>query len=288
MIDLHTHSTASDGLLSPTAATQYAASRNITVWALTDHDTVGGLHEAAIACKNAGITFVPGIEITVDWPTGEFHLLGLGLTHCASELRRLLAELRRNRDARNEHIITKMAESGYMTSQAELKALFGIEQLGRPHFADYLVRIGAVKRRQEAFDRYLGQGRPWFVHHKGAVLETAVAAVRASGGVPVLAHPLSLYVAWGKLESVLAELVSRGIAGIEAWHPCARVGEAMRLEALSHKLGCFVTGGSDFHGENVRADRKIGKTSGGKKLEARLWTEELLPNLPHFNDKSWL
>ena len=288
MIDLHSHSSASDGTLSPAASAAYAADHNVTVWALTDHDTVAGLHDAAVVCKERGITFVPGIELTVDWPTGEFHLLGLGLERCSAELGAVIDDLRQSRSERNEHIIQKMAEAGVHTTQEALMAHFGVQQLGRPHFADYLVHAGVVKRRQDAFDRFLGQGRPWFVHHRGANLEQAIAAIRASGGVPVLAHPLSLYVSWGKIEDVLAGIVARGVEGLEAWHPGARVGEAVRLEAIARKLGCIVTGGSDFHGEGVRADRRLGKTCGGKKIEERLWTEELRPRLPHFSGTSWL
>ena len=288
MIDLHTHSSASDGKLSPVDSARYAAAHNVTVWALTDHDTTDGLHEAAVACNEQGITFVPGIEITVDWPTGEFHLLGHGLSHCSTELSSLIDHLQQSRSERNEQIIAHMAEAGIHTTQAELKSIFGVKQLGRPHFADFLVQKGVVKNRQLAFDKYLAQGRPWFVHHSGANLDEAVVAIKASGGVPVLAHPLSLYVSWGKIEDVLRGIVDRGIEGIEAWHPGARVGEAVRLEALARKLGCFVTGGSDFHGEGVRADRKIGKTCGGKKIEERLWYEELLPHLKTFSGKNFL
>ncbi len=288
MIDLHTHSSASDGKLSPVDSARYAAAHNVTVWALTDHDTTDGLHEAAVACNEQGITFVPGIEITVDWPTGEFHLLGHGLSHCSTELSSLIDHLQQSRSERNEQIIAHMAEAGIHTTQAELKSIFGVKQLGRPHFADFLVQKGVVKNRQLAFDKYLAQGRPWFVHHSGANLDEAVVAIKASGGVPVLAHPLSLYVSWGKIEDVLRGIVDRGIEGIEAWHPGARVGEAVRLEALARKLGCFVTGGSDFHGEGVRADRRIGKTCGGKKIEERLWYEELLPHLKTFSGKNFL
>lgn len=288
MIDLHSHSSASDGLLSPADSARYAIDHALRVWALTDHDSVSGLHEAAVVCKTADIVFVPGIEITVAWPNGEFHLLGHGLTHCSPELTVLIDGLQQSRSERNEHIIEKMHEAGIRTSQDELKALFGVSQLGRPHFADFLVRQGIVKNRQAAFDKYLAQGRPWFVHHSGANLDEAIAAIKSSGGVPVLAHPLSLYVSWGKIEGVLTELVSHGIAGLEAWHPGARVGEAVRLESLARKLGCFVTAGSDFHGEGVRADRRLGKTCGGKKIEERFWTEELLPHLPSFTGDSWL
>ena len=159
MIDLHTHSSASDGKLSPADSARYAVSHNLTVWALTDHDTVSGLHEAALVCKEAGITFVPGIEITVEWPTGEFHLLGQGLTHCSPELAEVIDGLQESRSERNERIIEKMAADGIYTSQDELKAIFGVSQLGRPHFADFLVQKGVVRKRQDAFDKYLAQGQ---------------------------------------------------------------------------------------------------------------------------------
>lgn len=288
MIDLHSHSTASDGKKSPADSARYAVEKNLKVWALTDHDTVAGLHDAALVCRECGLTFVPGIEITVNWPTGEFHLLGLGLTSSSDELKSLISELKASRDERNQHIIEKMAEDGIHTSMEELKAFCGVEQLGRPHFADYLVHKKIVKNRQAAFDKYLAQGRPWFIHHKGADLDAAVSAIKSSGGLPVLAHPLSLYVSWGKIEGVLREVISHGIEGLEAWHPGARVGEAIRLEELARTLGCFVTGGSDFHGEGVRADRHLGKTSGGKKIEDRFWDEELLPHLPNYNVDYWL
>lgn len=287
MIDLHSHSTASDGTSSPAAAARYAAEKGLTVWALTDHDTVAGLPEAAAVCRETGVVFVPGIEITVHWPTGEMHLLGHGLTHCSPELTALVAVLKKNRDERNRLIIEKMAEDGVQVTADEIKAFCGVEQLGRPHFADYLVHIGVVKNRQVAFDNYLSQGRPWYAVHQGADLDAAIAAILTSGGVPVLAHPLSLYVSWGKIEGVLADLVARGIQGMEAWHPGARVGEAIRLEELAHKLGCFVTAGSDFHGAGVRADRHLGRTSGDKKIDDRFWFDELLPHLPHFADCRW-
>ena len=148
MIDLHSHSTASDGRKSPADSARYAAEKKLTVWALTDHDTVAGLHQAARACQEEGILFVPGIEITINWANGEFHLLGQGLTHCSDELSDLIAGLKKSRDERNALIIEKMAEDGIMTSAEEIKAFCGVEQLGRPHFADYLVHRGVVKTRQ--------------------------------------------------------------------------------------------------------------------------------------------
>lgn len=280
MIDLHSHSAASDGLLSPADSARYACGKGLSVWALTDHDTISGLTAAQEVCRESGVTFVPGIEITVDWPTGEFHLLGLGLTHCSDEMNELIEELTRARVERNEQILEKMKkELNLQVTLEELREKFGCAQIGRPHIASFLVDNKIVKTRQAAFDKYLAQGRPWYSRHHGARLDDAVEAIKTSGGVPVLAHPLSLYVSWGKIEGVLTQIRDAGVEGFEAWHPGARVGEAIRLEELARKLGCFVTAGSDFHGEGVRADRRLGKTSGGKKIEDRFWTDELLPHI---------
>jgi predicted metal-dependent phosphoesterase TrpH len=283
MIDLHSHSTASDGLLSPADSARYAASCGLSVWALTDHDTVSGLAEADAAANSAGVTFVPGIELNIEWPTGEFHLLGLGLKQCSQQLESVIARLQSDRTARNEQIVEKMNADGVPVTLKEIQDFFHTQLLGRPHFAEYLVFLKKVKRRQDAFDRYLAKGRPWYADRAGADLDEAVSAIVSSGGIPVLAHPLSLYVSWGKIEPVLAEIRTHGVEGLEAYHPGAREGEAVRLEAMAHRLGYFVTAGSDFHGEGVRADRHLGKTSGGKKIEDRFWTEELLPHLPSFD-----
>ena len=279
MIDLHTHSTASDGNLSPTNLVLKAKERGITVLALTDHDTTAGLAEAASAALSQGITFVPGIELNITWPTGEFHLLGLGLTHTHQELQSIITELKDQRTNRNKNIIQKLKQDGFPVSQELLQAEFPNSTLGRPHIAAYLVKIGACKTVQQAFDQYLGKGRPYYIHRAGADLQDSIHAIKASGGIPVLAHPLSLYVSWGKIEPVLRGLRDAGVEGLEAYHPGARRPEGFRLEEMGRRLGFFITGGSDFHGEGIRKDRKLGHGCKGDKIPRRLWTEELLPRL---------
>lgn len=279
MIDLHTHSTASDGVYSPGELVQRAADRNIKVLALTDHDTVDGLREAKKACDNAGIIFVPGTELNIEWPTGEFHLLGLGLKKISPDLQQILDELREGRESRNLAIIEKMKEAGYDASLEEIQQNNKTKCLGRPHFAAYMVEKKIVKTRQQAFDKYLGKHCPWYVDRVGADLDKAIAAIRNSGGVPVMAHPLSIYVSWGKIRGVMEELKARGIAGLEAYHPGARISECQRLEELARDLGFFVTAGSDYHGEAVRTDRRIGHTCGGFKIEDKFYFEQLLPAL---------
>ncbi|MCR4822599.1 MAG: PHP domain-containing protein [Treponema sp.] len=283
MIDLHSHSSASDGVFSPKEAAEYAISKKLKVWALTDHDTVDGLSEAAKACLNSDMIFLPGIEINVAWPTGEFHLLGHGLRRYSEELKDLVDDLTQSRRNRNLEIVEKMNKDGIQVTLEEIESMFTSSQIGRPHFASYLMKIGKVKHRQEAFDRFLGKGRPYHVNHVGADLDVAVEAIRSAGGLPVIAHPLSLYVSWGKMEETMDKIRKHGVVGLEAWHPAARINEGFKLEELARKLGMFVTAGSDFHGKGVRADRHLGRTSGDRKIDDRFWFEELAPRLGDFD-----
>lgn len=286
MVDLHTHSTASDGEKTPSELVLAAKEAGLSVLALTDHDTVGGLEEAASCAKMAGIIFVPGIEINVQWPTGEFHLLGLGLKTISGSLSALVDELKLRRINRNKEILGLLEKSGLSVSYQEFLQEVGQghceDTLGRPHIAAYLVKKKIVKDRQRAFDKYLSKGAPFFVDFDGAELGNAVKAVLDSGGLPVLAHPLSLYVGWGKIQGVLEGIKAAGVLGLEAWHPGAKEGECRRLERLAREMGFFVTAGSDFHGPNVRADRKLGKSAGGYKINDRFYFEELLPAFERF------
>ena len=271
MIDLHVHTTASDGQYTPTQIMEKAAERNISVVAITDHDTVDGIEEARIAAEKNGITLVPGVELNINFPTGEFHLLGLGYTHISDSFRTILDSLVNNRELRNEKMIEKIRADGIDITLEEMKKDFPNTVLGRPHFAAELEKKKIVKNRQMAFDRYLAKGRPWYVERIGTNLDEAVLAIRESGGIPVIAHPMSLYQSWGKLPEILKDFHERGVLGLEAFHPGARVTECLRLEELAQKLGLFVTAGRDFHGEKIRGDRKLGHTCGGKKIEDRYY-----------------
>lgn len=271
MIDLHVHTTASDGQYTPSQIIEKAYDKNIGVIAITDHDTIAGIDEGAAAARKHGITFVPGTELNINFPTGEFHLLGLGFKQISPSLTLLLDNLVKNRELRNAQIIEKMRAEGVDLTLEEMKADFPDTVLGRPHFAAELVKKKVVKTRQQAFDRFLAKGRPWYVQRVGSNLDEAIIAIKESGGVPVIAHPMSLYLSWGKLPDTLQDFYDRGVMGLEAFHPGARVTECLRLEELAHKIGYFVTAGSDFHGEKIRADRKLGHTCGGRKIEDDVW-----------------
>ena len=276
MIDLHVHTTASDGQYSPAQIIGKAAEKNLKAIAITDHDTVAGLQEAKEAGRELGVTVVPGIELNITFPTGEFHLLGLGIKSPSPSLINIVENVIKNRNDRNAQIIEKMNQDGVALTAEELQADFPNTVIGRPHFAAELVKHGVVKTRQQAFDQYLARGRKWYVPRVCTNLDEAIVALRESGAVPVVAHPMSLYLSWGRLPDFLKDCYEKGVMGIEAFHPGARVTECLRLEELGRKIGFIITAGSDFHGEKIRSDRRLGHTCGGKKIEDKYYFEELL------------
>ena len=279
MIDLHVHTTASDGQYRPAQIMQKAADLGINTIAITDHDTVAGLEEGRAEAEKLGINFVPGIEMNINGSRGEFHLLGLGLERISTSLQTAIDNLQKNRVIRNEEMIAKMRADGVDITIEELYSHFPDTVIGRPHIAAMLVEKGLVRKRQQAFDKYLAKGRPWYCERVGTNLDEAIVAIRESGGIPVIAHPMSLYLSWGKLPAALQDIYERGVQGLEAFHPGARMTDCLRLEECARKIGYFITAASDFHGEKVRADRKLGHTCNNKVIEDKFWTEELGPAL---------
>jgi len=280
VIDLHTHSTASDGSFSPAALMAEAARRGLTAIALTDHDTIAGLAEAGRAALELCIRFVPGVELEIEWNQGgEFHLLGLGVTRPTPAFIAALEDLSRARHGRNVEMVERMNAAGIEFSYDDVTSLAaghgnaganagsaGSISIGRPHFADFLAKRKIVKNREQAFIRYLGKGKPFYIPKAGLEFERAAAAIHESGGIAVLAHPMSLYTAWGRLPGLIASLKERGLDGLEAWHPNVTLSSCRRLEELGRKLGLHVTAGSDFHGA-ARPDRRLGVTAGGRKID---------------------
>jgi predicted metal-dependent phosphoesterase TrpH len=267
MIDLHTHSTASDGSLSPSQLITEAHAIGLSAIALTDHDTIDGLDEARSEAMRLGIRFISGVEFAIHWEPGEFHLLGLGLHMPDAAFSASIARLAYTREKRNREIVRRINEELKLHIDYEdVVQLSGGHSVGRPHFAKILIQHKIVKNVEQAFDRYLGKGRPFYAPKENLAFQDAAHLIKAAGGIVVLAHPMSLYVAWGRLPSLLASLKEQGLDGLEAWHPTAKLGHCKRLEALGHKLGLFITAGSDFHGE-FRHGRKLGRTTGGKKIE---------------------
>ncbi|MDR2053052.1 MAG: PHP domain-containing protein [Treponema sp.] len=274
MIDLHTHSTASDGSLSPAALIRAAKEQGLSALALTDHDTIAGLEEAGEEAKKRHIRFIPGIEFEISCggdslsivPPGEFHLLGLGITRPGPAFLEAVDYLARSRESRNKKILEKLEELNVRVDYGELESFAGGGSIGRPHIADLLIRRRVVKNREQAFSRYLGKGRPFYFPREGLRFTEALSLIKEAGGLAVLAHPLSLYVAWGRLPALIRELAALGLGGIEAWHPIAKPQSCKRLTALGKELGLRITWGSDFHGE-VSPGRRLGFSAGGRKID---------------------
>jgi len=272
MVDLHAHSTASDGRLTPTQLVALAASRHLSALALTDHDTVAGLDEASQACAERGLRFVPGIELEVEIDSGEFHLLGLGFLQWKSGWTDGLNELQRLREERNLRMFERMTKAGIVADYQEIRDLADGGQVGRPHFARFLVNRGKVRTIQDAFTQFLGRGQLFFEKKAALPVERAFDLVHAGGGLAIVAHPMSLQLSFVDLERRLGEWQALGLDGLEAWHPGTEPRYCRRLEGLAARWGLKVTAGSDFHGDN-RPDRELGLTSGGRPIEARFLEE---------------
>jgi len=262
MIDLHTHSTASDGSLSPRALVKEAARLGLTALALTDHDTVSGLAAAAGEAAARKIAFIPGIELEIHFPEvpGEFHLLGLGLWKMNEEFLAAVKELAEEREKRNEAILALMRKAGIAAERRDIAAFSEGRTIGRLHFAAYLVKRRVVRNYEQAFTRYLGKGKPFYAPKAGLDFARAARLIHETGGLSSLAHPRSLDVRWERLPALLAGLKDRGLDCVEAWHPSASAAVCRRLEALSRGLGLGITAGSDFHGA-ARPTRQLGRAA---------------------------
>jgi predicted metal-dependent phosphoesterase TrpH len=221
------------------------------------------------------VRFIPGIEISINWKRGpgvcglgrggEMHLLGLGIKSPSTAFLDGIAELSRRREERNLIILDNMNALGIEASLDDILAGSGNLSIGRPHFANFLVKKKIVRNRDQAFARYLKPGKPLYAPKAGLPFDQAAAIIRESGGIPVLAHPMSLYVAWGCLPDLIKVLKSQGLMGIEAWHPIAKAKDCRRLEELGKSLGLYITEGSDFHGTN-RLGRSLGVSNKQRQI----------------------
>ncbi|MCP4162583.1 MAG: PHP domain-containing protein [Deltaproteobacteria bacterium] len=265
MIDLHTHSTESDGTCTPTELIELAVLKGIDTIALTDHDTCAGLKEAGTRAAEMGIKFIPGIELDIDFYPGEFHLLGLNIIDWENELEKTLQELHLKRKKRNLQMIDIINDYGIDLNYEELKEEAGGKIIARPHFASLFVKKKVVKNAVKAFDKFLAVDRPFYVKKEALSLEDGIRLIKKAGGHPVIAHPMTLYLSWGKMPERMRTWKEAGIEGIEVWHSGAKIKNCLRLEKIADELKLFKTGGSDFHGNN-RADRPLGLGAGKKKI----------------------
>ena len=258
-IDLHTHSNASDGSCPPREVVRLAQERRLKAIALTDHDTIDGLAEAVAAGEELGIEVIPGVEISAKHPLGSMHILGYFLDYNDPLFTERLAVLKQARKDRNPQIIAKLNTCGIPLKMAQVEAISGGGQMGRPHIAQALYQGGYVKTLQEAFDMYLGNNGRAYVSKFRFPPDEAIAMIRDAQGIPVLAHPFTLNLNTSEtLRPLLKELMALGLAGIECYYPEHSFGQEALYLFLARELGLLITGGSDFHGD-IKPEVNLGR-----------------------------
>jgi len=251
-VDLHIHSTASDGTWSPVQILEQAEQAGLGAIAITDHDTLEGARRAQH--RSERIPFLAGIEISAAYPAympgnGSLHILGYGIRVDDATLNQNLAQLQASRRDRNPQIIKQLNRIGIGVTMADARAASGNDQIGRPHIARALVNGGWVNSIDEAFDRYLATGKTAYVDKARISTVDTISMIRAAGGVAVMAHPCLLTVSQGPaFESALKRLVDNGIEGLEVFYPRHDASYIAYCRSLARKWQLLMTGGSDFHG----------------------------------------
>lgn len=274
-IDLHTHSTASDGSDRPAEVVRKAATASLAAIALTDHDTLDGLEEAEEAARLHNILFVRGCEISASTAWGEAHLLGLFIPHDRSRtaaLEQVLDDMRIKRMERNERMAEKLRTLGLDVSYEAAAELAGGKVVGRPHFAELLCRKGVVKDRKEAFRRYLGEGAMAYEPRELMPAQDVVPLLKEAGAVVSIAHPRLLRASVRELDILLGELKPLGLDALEAYHSEHDAGDVRECVELAAKHGLLLTGGSDYHGLS-KPKIALGHGKGGLRVSLHLYEQ---------------
>lgn len=249
-IDLHTHSTASDGSDSPRILIEKAIQSKVGFLALTDHDTMAGISEAFAAAVGYPITFLQGVELSTDYASKEMHLLGYGVERTSS-FQHFLDEMVNSRNRRNQKMLDKFRSLGIELTLDEIKAKAGGEEIfSRPHFAQVLVEKGVVQTRQDAFTLYLAEGAACYVPRESISYQDCIQAILHAGGVPVLAHPFLLQPSLTSLKTMIPSLIRAGLQGLEVWHSDHPNDMQQQYASLTEEFNLIPTGGSDYHGKN--------------------------------------
>lgn len=251
LIDLHVHSNSSDGTLSPEEVVLYAKSKGLSAIALTDHDTVSGVEEAVKKGEAIGLTVVPGIEFSADYNGKEVHMLGYFMDYKNPELLEKLNYLVESRTKRNLQILDKLASLGMPLTFEDLGEGYGPDTvLTRAHFAAALLKKGYIKTRDQAFNKYIGAGKPAYVARERFTTTQCIDMIHNAGGLAVLAHPKLYGFSNSEVTQVIKDLASKGLDGVECIYATHTQNETAHLLQVCKNLNLLPTGGSDFHGDN--------------------------------------
>jgi len=256
MIDLHCHTTASDGIKTPSELIDFAIEKNVGILAVTDHDTVSGLEEAVNYAADKELILIPGIEFSIDYQGGSFHLVGLYIDHTYTPLIEKTLHLQEVRDKRIYRIIDDLEKHGIEIPVEDVLKESAGGAIGRPHVARVLVKHGYANNINEVFKKYLVKGKPGYVKKERIRLEEAVSLIKNAGGISIIAHPVSLnYKNITEFESILKGFIDAGVDGIEAYSSMHKTSEINDFIALAATYNLIISGGSDYHGDK---DEKIG------------------------------
>ena len=266
-IDLHVHSTASDGSFSPAEVAAAAEEKGLSAIALTDHDTTDGVDEALAAAENMEVEVIPGIEISCVYEGKEIHILGLCLDHKYKELLDFLKTTRQKRDSRNTEMLRAFQDGGFPLTWDDLLDGVPGTVVTRAHFARALLKKGCVSSVDQAFKKYLSPGCPYYRKKEDVTPKQAMEILRTARAFPALAHPCQYKFGWEKTEELIVYLKSLGMLGLECFHSSNNQAESARLRALADRHGLCVTGGSDFHGA-AKPDISIGTGRGNLRVPA--------------------
>lgn len=256
-IDLHIHSSASDGTLSPDEILETARTLNLGAIAITDHDTVDGSRQALLSGIPKNLQFLTGVELSAAPPpslsrSGSFHILGYGIDLDDTALNRALETLQKARKDRNPAIIARLNQLGFEMTTDQVAATGGVGQIGRPHIAQAMVKMGYAASIDDAFDRYLAHDRPAYVDKPRISCQQAVDIIRGAGGLAVLAHPFLLNLTDSEdMENLIVVLKKMGFEGIEVYYPEHPPQATSLYEELARKHELLMTGGTDFHGKLI-------------------------------------
>ena len=250
LVDLHVHSSVSDGLLAPREVVRHAAEVGLRAIALTDHDTVAGVGEALAAGKVYRVEVIPGVEFSAEFEEGACHILGYFIDHTNQDLLNLLHEVREGRQSRNLKILARLNELGVPLTLAEVSNRVMEGVLTRTHFAAALMARGVVKTHQEAFDKYLGRGGAAYVSRRRVMPADAIRAIRSAGGLAALAHPRQLNRGADETDEWIGRLAAAGLEAVETDTPDHTANYARRFKAAAERLGLLQVGGTDWHGRD--------------------------------------
>lgn len=254
-VDLHVHSTASDGKFSPEALVRQAAALGLTVMSLADHDSIDGIAPALEAAKDfPRLKVIPGVEISTDVPSGEAHVLGYFIDYTSPELKAALDRFRSSRLRRAQGMIARLHDLGIHIDWGRVREIAGDGSVGRPHLAQAMLEKGYITSLREAFTRYIGRGGPAYVEREKMTPAEAVALILRSDGLPVLAHPFTV----SDPQTMVAELKTAGLAGIEAYYDSYTAAEIRSLVSLAEAHNLIATGGSDYHGLDDSNETMLG------------------------------